>query len=537
MKRLDVLRRAVAGGLLAMPVLGGLNAFAEKPNVVLIVCDDLNDYITGIPGDAGHPQARTPNVEKLASSGVAFRRAYSNNPVCAPSRSSFLTGIYGHHSDGNIWPKWYELPVLSNSKTLMHYFRENGYQVVGSGKLMHNLKPDEWSSFQNPPDYGPFVFDGEKNVAHTGVPEPFAEIGPVDGSFGSLETLAYLNDDDPETGWIGQKPWGWRDTDKQKWLDFSDQGGSSLTPDEANAKWAAETIRTYSEQERDKPLFLGVGFIRPHTPLHVSQRYFDRFPLDELELPVIKQNDNADTYLKDYVTNPRWGKGHRYFKELVKSYGGDVTNAIKHFAQAYLACVAAVDECIGQVVRAVDESPLRDNTIIVLVSDHGWQMGQKDFLFKQSPWEESTRIPFVVRAPGVTKAGGIAEHPVSLIDLYPTLVDLCGLKGDTKKNNQGHDLDGFSVRPFLENPQAEHWEGPDGALSTIRGEHWTYRTKRWRYIRYKNGEEELYDHENDPHEWINLAALPECAAIRKSLKVSMSGVMGATGKKTAGHSN
>ncbi len=491
---------------------------SSKPNVVLIVCDDLNDYITGIPGDVGHPQAKTPNVEKLAKSGVAFRRAYSNNPVCAPSRASFLTGIYGHHSDGNGWPTWYELPVLNNSKTLMYYFKENGYNVVGSGKLMHQLRREEWSTFAHPADYGPFAYDGAKNVAHTSVPKPFADIGPVDGSFGSLETLAYIADGDPTTGWIGKQPWAWKQDpkrkDKQKYLNFSDKGKRSQTPDEVNAEWAAKTIREFAAQNRDKPFFLGVGFIRPHTPLHVFQKYFDMFPLDELTLPVIKNGDNADTFFKDY--NPE--KGPRYYKALVESYDGNADLAIKHFAQAYLACVAAVDECIGQVVDAIDNSPLKDNTIIVLVSDHGWQMGQKDYLFKNSPWEESTRIPFIVRAPGITRPGGVAEHPVSLIDLYPTLVDLCGLTGDTKKNEEGHDLDGSSVRPFLENPKAETWDGPDGALSTIQGKHWTYRTRRWRYIRYENGEEELYDHDSDPHEWNNLAGKPEYADIQESLK-------------------
>ena len=155
------------------------------------------------------------------------------------------------------------------------------------------------------------------------------------------------------------------------------------------------------------------------------------------------------------------------------------------------------------------------------MSDHGWQMGQKDYLFKASPWEKSTRIPFIVRAPGVTQAGGVAEHPISLIDLYPTLVDLCALKGDTQKNSAGHDLDGFSVRPFPETPKAQTWDGPEGALSTLHGRHWTLRTRRWRYIRYENGEEELYDHDNDPRERTNLADRPERQEIKQYLRHKM----------------
>ena len=157
---------------------------AQQPNVVLIVCDDLNDYITGIPGQSGHPQSITPNVEKLAKSGVAFRRAYSNHPVCAPSRASFLTGIYGHTSGNLFWDKWFTNPVLQNSRSLMDHFKQNGYHVAGSGKMMHHGKPDEWSEYKHKADYGPSVYDGEKRVAHPCVPKPFGDIGAVDGSLG-----------------------------------------------------------------------------------------------------------------------------------------------------------------------------------------------------------------------------------------------------------------------------------------------------------------------------------------------------------------
>lgn len=493
----------------------------SKPNVVLIVCDDLNDYITGVPYSNGHPQAITPHTDRLAASAVAFRRAYSNNPVCAPSRASFLTGLYGHHTDGNVWPKWYAMPGFKNNKTLMQHFRENGYQVVGSGKLMHFLKKDEWTHFQNEADYGPFAFNGEKNTTHTNVPQPFASIGPVDGSYGALETLDYITDGNPQTGWVAKQPWAWKELKKQKYLNFSNEGDRSLTADETNAKWAAQKILEFSRDGSEAPFFLGVGFIRPHTPLHVSQKYYDMYPLDTIQLPEIKPNDNTDTYLKNYIDDPNKEKGHRYFKKLVESYDGDTELALKTFTQAYMACVTAVDECIGTVIDAVDNSPMRDNTIIVLVSDHGWQMGEKDFLFKASPWEESTRIPFIVRAPGTTKPGGVAEHPVSLIDLYPTLVDLCQLSGDNRKNAHGHKLDGFSLRPFLENPIATTWDGPTGALSTLQGKHWTLRTTDWRYIRYENGEEELYNHNRDPHEWVNLASNPELAEIKQELHTQL----------------
>ncbi|TWT84052.1 Choline-sulfatase [Planctomycetes bacterium CA13] len=515
--------------------VGASSAFAKtQPNVVLIVCDDLNDYITGIPGGAGHPQAITPHMDRLALSGVAFRRAYSNHPVCAPSRSSFLTGIYGHTSGNLFWSKWFQNPVLKNSRSLMDHFKQNGYFVAGSGKLMHHGKPDEWSTFKYKADYGPQVYDGENRVAHPSVPKPYGDIGAVDGSWGALEDVPYADDGNSESGWI----YG----DWSKLTPFNPE--TDPTPDERNAAWAAEMIEGFAKKKAGQPFFLGVGFIRPHTPLHVSQKYFEMYPLDELELPTIKPGDADDTHYRE-VFDPSH-KGLRYYRTLVETYNGDEEKALKVFTQAYLACVTAVDECIGTVVDAIDNSPLKDNTIVVVTSDHGWQMGQKDYLFKNSPWEESCRIPFVVRAPGVAKPGTVAEHPVSLIDLYPTLVDLCGLPSETRKNGSGAPLDGHSVRPFLENPQTGEWDGPEGALSMIyfgekhKGggknlvdhQHWSYRTQRWRYIRYNDGVEELYDHDSDPREWNNLAGSPELAAVKQELKRQMFAMIDSTKIRT-----
>lgn len=526
-------------GLLAALILGMVTtvraAPSDRPNVVLIVCDDLNDYITGIPGQTGHPQARTPHVARLAQSGVAFRHAYSNNPICAPSRSSFLTGIYPHTSGNLFFGKWFENPVLKNSRTLMHHFRANGYHVAGTGKLMHQGRPQEWSEFKHKADYGPFVFDGKERIAHPSVPEPYSRIGPVDGSYAPLEDVPFADDNQPLTGWV-YGDWG-----KTKPLQVRSADDRDPTPDERNAAWAAARIRQFAGDQQSgaspKPFFLGIGFIRPHTPLHVPQKYFDRFPLDTLQMPVIQAGDAEDTYYRDQIRADQ--KGLRYFRILEESYP-TMEAGIKAFTQAYLASVAAVDDCIGQIVRAIDKSPFRDNTIIVLTSDHGWNMGQKDYLFKNAPWEESTRIPFIIRAPGITRAGGVANHPISLIDLYPTLVDLCGLTGDTRKNAQGAPLDGYSVRPFLEDPENGTWDGPEGALSMIfvgehapgkltrqqrwdpANQHWTLRTERWRYIRYRSGQEELYDHRQDPREWTNLAGNPSQAtrltAFRKQLR-------------------
>jgi len=519
----DVLRRLIigmgAGLYLSVMYVQPVHAQSPRPNVVMIVCDDLNDYVTGM---AGHPQARTPNIARLAQSGVAFKRAYSNNPVCAPSRSSFFTGIYPHTSKNLFWDKWHENPVLKNSRTIMEHYRGNGYHVAGTGKLMHHHLRSVWSEFRHKADYGPFVYDGKDRVAHPSVPEPFKGIGPVDGSYAPLSDLPYGPNAQGKRGWI-YGTWG-----KTQKFNYTDEDNRDPTPDERNAAWASDRIKAFAQQGTAKPFFLSVGFIRPHTPLHVPQRFFDMFPLDTVKIPVIKPNDAADCHYADVFDASQ--KGLRYFRLLRESYP-DLASGLRAFTQAYLASAAAVDDCIGQVIDAVDQSPSRDNTIIIVTSDHGWNMGEKDYLFKNALWEESARVPLIVRAPGIAVPGGIAEHPVSLIDIYPTLVDLCGLKGDTRKNPQGAKLDGHSLRPFLKDPIAGTWDGPDAALTMIfagKGtakqpakQHWSVRTQRWRYIRYNNGSEELYDHDADPYEWTNLCGDTRYGTVKADLKARL----------------
>jgi len=511
----------------AVGALGPSTSFAlpllekkRKPNVVLIVCDDLNDYVTGL---GGHPQARTPHIAKLAQTAVSFRRAYSNFPICAPSRSSFLTGIYPHTSKNMAFDKWYENPVLKNSRTIMEHFGANGYHVMGTGKVMHHFLRSVWSEFENEADYGPFVYDGKKLVSHPSVPKPFNDLGQW-ASYAPLSDSPYEPNDSPDKDWaygIGHKK-----------FNYVDEEHRDPTPDEINALWAANTIKERAKQENDQPFFLGVGFIRPHMPLHVPQRFFDMFPQDTLELPVIKPNDADDCYYAK-VFGPE-KTGLKYFSTIKASYP-NLESGLKAFTQAYLACVTAVDDCIGQVIEAVDKSPLKDNTIIIVTSDHGWNMGEKDNLFKNTLWEESTRVPLIIRAPGVTVPSGIAEHPVSLIDLYPTLISLCGLEGDTRKNLQGAKLDGHSLVPFLKNPRNGTWTGPDAALSMTYGEkvdikdptqqHYSLRTIRWRYILYNNGSEELYDHDADPYEWTNLCDDTRYQKVKADLKAQLSRMM------------
>ncbi len=474
--------------------------------------DDLNDYTEVFNG---HPQAKTPNIKKLANSGISFLRAYTNNPICGPSRSSFLSGVYPHNSS-NFWQEsWLKNEVLANTKTMMEKFKENGYNVIGSGKILHHHSPELWTEFEHRADYGPVVYKGERKkgkrgVAHPDVPEPFSSIGQIDGSFGPLKNVNNLKMDGEQLSWAYGGSRGYKE------FKYNSEDDRDLTPDEINAQWAEDKLIELASSDNKEPFFLAVGFVRPHTPLIAPQKYFDLYPLEDIQLANILENDKEDTYfhLEDqFETKERRTRSIESYVNLMKSYK-DPYEALSKYTQAYLACVSAVDDNIGQVINAIENSELKDNTIIVLVSDHGWTMGEKDHIYKNSPWEESTRIPMTIRVPGMTKTKGLVNHPVSLIDIYPTLLELAGLDTETKKNDKGKSLDGYSLVPFLKDPETKDWDGPEAALTVVyssdnnknkpANHHYSIRTKDWRYIIYDSGKEELYHNAEDPKEWNNL---------------------------------
>lgn len=477
----------------------------EKPNVLFIVCDDLNDYIETM---GGHPQAKTPHIKRLIDSGVSFEQAHCNIPICNPSRASFATGLLPHTTQHYGFEDWDKNEALKNSHTMMTYFQANGYHSLGTGKVMHNRDKTEWSEYGHPSDYGPFAYDGESNLAHPDSPEGLAaEFGSIDGSFGPLRKL-------PADGPLQWRTGGWG---KQRLLRYESDADRDMTGDELNAQWAVEKLQHYADNPDEKPFFMGVGFVRPHTPLIVPQEYFDRFPLDSIELPGILEGDADDTF-KHTITSDEddrsSDRGVKIHDLLVEGYDGDRELALKKFVQAYLACVASVDDLVGDILDVIDNTSLKDNTIIIFTSDHGWGNGEKAYVYKNTLWQESTRVPLIIRAPGVSEAGGKSATPVSLIDIFPTLVELCDLEGDTKKNDKGRDLDGHSLVSLLADPGKETWEGPNSAITALYKwaqyydpafQSYSLRYRDWRYIRYSNGKEELYDTTKDFHEWTNLA--------------------------------
>ncbi len=421
-----------------------------RSNVLFIAVDDLNDWI-GCLG--GHPDVKTPNIDRLASRGLLFTNTYCAAPACNPSRASLLTGILPSTSGVYHNPQpWRKSPVLKDAVTLPQLFMKHGYHVMGSGKIFHGRysDPDSWH------EYWP-----SKQQQKPGDPMPPNR--PLNG----FPTVTGFD-------------WGPVDV-----------------PDSEMGDWkVTDWVCTQLKKKQDRPLFLACGIFRPHLPWYVPRKYFDLYPLDRITLPNVKEDDLDDV--------PPIG---RKIAELK-----DHDNVIKYdqwrqAVQGYLASISFADACIGKVLDALDTSSYADNTIIVLWADHGWHLGEKLHWRKFALWEEATHNPLMFVVPGITKPGSVCRRPVGLIDIYPTLAELCHLEPVTE-------LEGNSLVPLHKNP-GRSWERP--ALTTHGKDNHSVRSERWRYIRYRDGTEELYDHDNDELEWHNLAAQPEYAQVKKEL--------------------
>jgi len=526
-----VFRKAGRVALLVMVASMGANAANthageqethSRPNVLFIVCDDLNDAVEGM---GGHPQGLTPHLDRLADYSVRFRNAHSNDPVCGPSRASFLTGIYPHVSGYYGYAqgknRWNHNPVLKEAVTIFEHFSDHGYDVHATGKLFHHRTPevyvrdDGFDGYSHLPwDFGPWVFDGQKKTGHPDSPEVF-----LNGKWPQFVTFASLANTpafeaDAEAGVPGYRGWVHGDESPFHYASESDR---DLMPDEVHARWAAELL----SREHEAPFFISVGFHRPHSPWYAPDKFFAMHPLESIQLPPYREDDLEDTAaMLGVYSYPAYQMAATRFTRWRDSVDDpeQFEQEWKRFIQAYLACVSFVDAQIGKVFDALANSPHADNTIVVVTSDHGYHMGEKDRIWKRTMWEESTRVPLFIHAPGLSADGGDCAKPVSLIDLYPTLADLCGLPGDPNAGKP-FALGGHSLRGLLADPVAGTWDGPDVALSAIAGpvdpghnqpgeirhQHFSVRSERYRYIRALDGEEELYDHQQDPNEWHNLA--------------------------------
>jgi len=448
------MKKAICSGL-ALVVSAVL--VDARPNVLFISIDDLNDWI-GCMG--GHPQAVTPNFDRLAASGVLFTNAHCAAPACNPSRTAIMTGIApnrsGVYSNGQPMRE-----VLPDAELMPKYFSRHGYWSGGSGKILHYFVDarswDEYFPNKEKEDPFPRTYYPKKRPVNLPVGGPWQ---------------------------YGETDWGAMPVDDEEF------GGDFLV-----SKWVGEKLA----KKHEKPFFLACGIYRPHEPWFVPAKYFEKFPLEDIQLPLGYLADDLDDL-------PPAGKKmgpNRYFAHIREH------DQWKQGIQGYLASISFADAMLGRVLDALEAGPNSDNTIVVLWSDHGWHLGEKQHWQKFTAWRLCSRVPLMVRVPkgtpgltAGTRAGAKCSRPVSSLSLYPTLLELCGLPPKA-------DNDGPSLVPLLADPDRPWDEVAVTYLHQVGG--FGLSGEDYRYIRYANGDEELYQISSDRYEWKNLAGNPEHA--------------------------
>jgi arylsulfatase A-like enzyme len=429
--------------LVLLWLAAGVATAADRPNVLFIAIDDLNHWVGHLHRNK---QTKTPAIDKLARQGVAFSRSYCLAPACNPARAALMSGQRPSTTGCYLNSQnWQE--GISEDLLLNTHLSKHGYKTLGAGKIYHGAydKGGHWDDY--------FSGGGSELRMH-----PDAKNNGV----GGIQFYPLANSDED-------------------------------MPDYKVVSYGIEQLN----EKHDKPFFLAIGLVKPHMPWSVPKKWYDQFPLDSIELPPHKADDLDDV--------PPAG---------VKMAGPDGDHARiiqsgrwKEAVQAYLATIAFCDAQIGRLLEALDKSAYRDNTIVVLWSDHGWSLGEKSHWRKFALWEEPTRTVMVWRVPGMTKPGGVCERTIDHGSIYPTLCALTGIPAPSH-------LEGRDISSLLKDPAAP-WDHP--AITTHGRNNHTVRTASWRYIRYANGDEELYDSVNDPLEYKNLASSPEHAARIKEL--------------------
>ncbi len=432
-----------------------LNADDSQPyNVLFISIDDLNDWIEPL---GGHPDALTPNLQRLADRSVSFTRAYCPAPACNPSRTATMTGMApytsGVYNNNSVWR---ESPLLKDWDTIPQFMMKQGYYSMGAGKIFHTNFPDpeSWQLFY------PSLY----------VQRPLPPSLPTGTSLSGVNAQHF------------------------------DWGAVDFALEDYTDRLVVDYVAKQLGKRFDKPLFLACGIYYPHLPWYLPQEYLDRFPLDEIQLPLVLEGDLDDL--------PPSGLDNIRIEDHERVIQNDQW---KIAVQAYLGAIAFADDCLGIVLDALDNGPNADNTIIVLWSDHGWNLGEKNHWRKFALWENTTRVPLMFSGPGIPQ-GVTNGSPANLLDIYPTIADLLGFEIPAE-------LDGKSLKPVLENPDLVLTEP---SITVTKPGTYAVRTADWRYIRYTNGDEELYRHDTshpdyDPHDWQNLASNPEYREIMDNL--------------------
>lgn len=438
---------------------------ADGYDVLFIAIDDLNDWV-GYLG--GHPQTKTPNIDRLAARGMAFMNAHSPSAMCNPSRTALLTGLRpsttGMYANG---PDWREQPAYDGITTLPRHFRNSGYATLGAGKIFHSHTYTNGANagFNDTAAWQAFYPDAGTQLPSQIKPNSV----PVNrNTFRSGPDWGPVIADDEAMG------------------------------DGQVVSWVARQLTA----ETGNPRFVAAGIYRPHLYWYVPRRYFDMHPLDQIMLPEVIDDDLDDVPEAAQTNESSAMDIHEWMLEEDQWRGA---------VQGYLASVSFADAMVGRLLDALDASGRADRTIVVLWGDHGFHLGEKARWRKSTLWNESTHVPFIIVAPGFTTPGSRTSAPVSLMDIYPTLTELAGLE------TPDH-VDARSLVPLLEDPRRD-WPYP--ALITYGFNNHAVVTDRHRYIRYADGSEELYDIVADPNEWTNLADRDDLAHVRRELARSM----------------
>jgi len=487
MKSLSIALIGVVTLMFQVPVWG-----ATQPNILFIGIDDLNDWIGCLEG---HPQALTPNIDRLAVRGVLFTNAHCASPACRPSRAALLTGMMPDKT--GVWSN--ESKALEKQQPgaikLPVPFAKAGYKTMGTGKLNHGkdgggFEEYVWVEQRWGPITRKLADYTKKELPSKGSANPRHVVKDSTGRDIVLPLNRIPSDRAPNK--VGGESFDWGAWD----VPDSDFGDTQITD------WAIRKL----EQESDSPTFLALGYYRPHIPLWAPKRFFDRFKDDPGKLPPYKKDDLDDLSetAKRWAVEAVTAGAHKTVLEY-----GEWEEAV----EGYLACVSYIDHEVGRLLDALDRSPMKDNTIIVLWSDHGWHLGEKEHWGKWTGWERSTRVPLIIvppknQAKDFAPAGSRCEQPVGLIDLFPTLTDLCGVEAPKG-------LDGQSVAPLLRDPASATGRR---VITTFDPGNFSVRSDRYRYILYSDGSEELYDVKADPNEWENLAGRAEHRNLIKRLR-------------------
>jgi len=442
---------------------------SDSPNVVFIALDDCNDWMGFLNN---HPGTRTPNIDALAATSLSFSKAYCTVPMCIPSRTGVMWGatpartkVYDH-SDAS---RAAYADFTKVTPSLVDDFWAAGYDTIGAGKVFNEAQKAKWTNYRNTVYYSEGVFRKKPDTK----PETFDEswLSPYDG-----------------------KPIGKGERFTQAMIDFGPSGRTTDDPDTAAATWVIDQLKA----DHPRPFFLGWGLLATHVPWRLPQKYLDLHPLEGIVLPELRPDDLNDVpaYARDKIVDQ-----YGMFELLQQS--GLWENAV----QAYMAAITYMDDQVGRVLQALAESPHADNTIVVLWSDHGYHLGEKLHMMKFTLWERSTRVPFLVHAPGRFTNRQTFDEPVSLLDMGPTLGELTGVT-----INASHE--GRSLLPVVASPELAAKRPP---ITTWLAGNYAVRSGPWRYIRYNTGDAELYDHRTDAEEYTNVADVAAMAPIRSEL--------------------